>query len=531
MSTTQTTDGQGLAGAGALGSAGTGDRDTPDVGTPRSRRLAFWGTVVAVLMVMLFQQASGVLESGAPSAQATAAPTAPDRTDLAAMQAGMMVRLNAMMRGGAAPGGGGGAGGAGGAGGGGGTFPPPPTPGVDAGGGPMGLVAGQLTSATLPDVDRFRGYVVRGELAWPNAGAVATELRDASFRFEGHEGDVAAVALLMEGKGGELSQAQRDALVARHGYFGKLALSWGLSDSDPARAPLLAGGAGLMAFFVVVAIFLGCVVVTALVCFTLAMVALAQRKLVRRFVPPMPGGSVFLETVAVFAGCFLLLKLVGMGLAAVGGERATWLPTAMMGMQWLLLGVMFYPLLRGLSFAEFRRRIGLTSGRGVLRELGAGLVGYFALLPLVFVAIGVTVVLVLVWQLVQMAMGREVGPPTNPIVEIVGGAGVGQLVLLFLLATVWAPLVEEVVFRGAMYRHLRGRMGVVLAGVLSALTFGVMHGYAFFALLPVITLGLNFALIREWRGSLVAPIFVHALHNATVLTLVIGAFSLMRLPA
>jgi membrane protease YdiL (CAAX protease family) len=34
--------------------------------------------------------------------------------------------------------------------------------------------------------------------------------------------------------------------------------------------------------------------------------------------------------------------------------------------------------------------------------------------------------------------------------------------------------------------------------------------------------------MREWRGSLIAPIFAHFMHNATVLLLVIGLFSMLR---
>ena len=87
--------------------------------------------------------------------------------------------------------------------------------------------------------------------------------------------------------------------------------------------------------------------------------------------------------------------------------------------------------------------------------------------------------------------------------------------------TVWAPIVEEVVFRGCLYRHIRSRVPAVVAALGSALAFGLMHGYELVLLGPVLSLGLIFAMMREWRGSLVGPIVMHALHNATVLASVI----------
>jgi membrane protease YdiL (CAAX protease family) len=40
----------------------------------------------------------------------------------------------------------------------------------------------------------------------------------------------------------------------------------------------------------------------------------------------------------------------------------------------------------------------------------------------------------------------------------------------------------------------------------------------------LIALGFNFSMMREWRGSLIAPMTAHLLHNGTLLTLVILLF-------
>jgi membrane protease YdiL (CAAX protease family) len=205
-------------------------------------------------------------------------------------------------------------------------------------------------------------------------------------------------------------------------------------------------------------------------------------------------------------------------------------------LQWSLLLVIFYPRLRGVPWGEARRRMGLHSGQGVMKEVGAGLFAYFATLPIVVLVIVLTLIAVLVRGFFQSggggAGGGGGGPvaPENPIIDIVASGSWFTLLMLYLLATIWAPLVEETIFRGCLYRHLRSRLGVVVCAFLSAIVFGVMHGYEFMLLGPVIALGFNFALMREWRDSLIGPIAAHALHNGTVLIIAIVAMNQMALP-
>jgi membrane protease YdiL (CAAX protease family) len=81
-----------------------------------------------------------------------------------------------------------------------------------------------------------------------------------------------------------------------------------------------------------------------------------------------------------------------------------------------------------------------------------------------------------------------------------------------------------------LHRHLRSWAGAGLASVLTGLTFGLIHGYAGITLLPVITLGVVFSFVREWRGSLIGPMVAHFVHNATVLLLVSSLLRAMRVP-
>lgn len=321
---------------------------------------------------------------------------------------------------------------------------------------------------------------------------------------------------------------RRDALRDRLGVFGELIVA--IDDGDRATLDdLRSGGAAIIVFGLVVGVLAIGVLLASVTCFVLALVWMRRWR--ARMAVPTPGGSVFLETWAAFVVGFLLVILLqGLLVALTGGAPGTE-PAALM-MQWLLLGVVFWPLLRGMAWGEFCRAVGLYRGRGVLREMGVGVFAYLAFLPCYVAAVLLTFVLILLWDLARASMGLPPGePPSNPVLELIGQGDVLMIVALFLLATIWAPLVEELVFRGAMYRHLRARLGgatgVVLSALITGLLFAFMHGYGPLLTPPLIALALLFALLREWRGSLIAAITAHWLHNFTLIVLMLVGVSLL----
>ncbi|MEO1084927.1 MAG: CPBP family intramembrane glutamic endopeptidase [Acidobacteriota bacterium] len=115
-------------------------------------------------------------------------------------------------------------------------------------------------------------------------------------------------------------------------------------------------------------------------------------------------------------------------------------------------------------------------------------------------------------------------PPHHPILDWVQGAGWVELGLLASVAVLWAPVVEESLFRGVFYHYLRGRSGPVLSAFLVSLAFAAIHPQGLAGIPFLISLAMTLAFVREWRGSLIAPITVHLLHNGLVMTLL---FSLL----
>jgi membrane protease YdiL (CAAX protease family) len=83
---------------------------------------------------------------------------------------------------------------------------------------------------------------------------------------------------------------------------------------------------------------------------------------------------------------------------------------------------------------------------------------------------------------------------------------------LGILSVVAAPPVEELIFRGLLYRGLRRSMSTPRAVVASALVFALVHPPI--AFLPVLVLAIFAAAVYERSKLLVAPIVAHATYNA-----------------
>jgi len=97
-------------------------------------------------------------------------------------------------------------------------------------------------------------------------------------------------------------------------------------------------------------------------------------------------------------------------------------------------------------------------------------------------------------------------------------AGGLPLALVLLLAIVAAPLTEEAIFRGVLFRALAGRTTAVLGAVLSAAVFALIHVEVVFsqpiALLGLFTIGLLLATAYQLTGNLLVPIIAHGVFNA-----------------
>lgn len=78
---------------------------------------------------------------------------------------------------------------------------------------------------------------------------------------------------------------------------------------------------------------------------------------------------------------------------------------------------------------------------------------------------------------------------------------------------IWAPLAEEIVFRGMLYLTLRNIMRPLYAAVLTALLFSLLHFYSFPAFLTLLWGGIIWSLAFERCRSLLPSMAAHSLGN------------------
>jgi membrane protease YdiL (CAAX protease family) len=329
-----------------------------------------------------------------------------------------------------------------------------------------------------------------------------------------------------------LETTARDEFLARHGLYGRLLL-----DGDDSPEMKAAAREGFTLVIIVVMLGLGIcllllaglvILITGAVFYATGRLRpkLAQSTMLDPAAEQRPG--IWLETMLVFILAFLGVGVVAAIVAAVSPKGSPAPIIASLAAQAAIALIVLWPVVRGMSFTRFREELGWHSGRGivprgVLKEIGWGLLMYVGFLPVLFM---VAMIVAIIMMLQQVITGEAAAPPDNEIIDLVSSGNTMLMVMLFLMATLWAPLVEEAIFRGALYRHVRSRASAFAAIALSAAAFALMHGYAPPQLLVIGSLGVLFGVMREFRGSIIASTTVHFVHNFTVMIVLTLVFSL-----
>jgi membrane protease YdiL (CAAX protease family) len=97
--------------------------------------------------------------------------------------------------------------------------------------------------------------------------------------------------------------------------------------------------------------------------------------------------------------------------------------------------------------------------------------------------------------------------------ETLAFGGTGQLLLATSNYVIWAPIFEELAFRGLLYFSLRHRLAPLPAAFLSAAIFGLVHFYSVPGFMTTFWSGLVWALAFERTRSLWPCMAAHALYN------------------
>lgn len=222
-----------------------------------------------------------------------------------------------------------------------------------------------------------------------------------------------------------------------------------------------------------------------------------------------PGRGIGLLEVVIAFIVYLAVQISGgVALVAVFGPEA--ILTGGPGSQNALIAIAAVSALLAATVALLPRvrslaAIGLqkTSGKWLALGAGVGLLGY-----------AVNRLVVVLYILVS-------GDSSNPqqgLADTATSGSIVQFALLIALGGLLTPFGEELLFRGTLYTWLR-RWGLVLATLVSAVVFGVFHGFN--VVLPAaVVLGILNAVLYERSGSIWPAVTAHAVNNTFIFVLV-----------
>lgn len=168
-----------------------------------------------------------------------------------------------------------------------------------------------------------------------------------------------------------------------------------------------------------------------------------------------------------------------------------------------------------MAFARGLKGLGLNV-RTVPRDLGRAFMTLLAVWPLVAAAMSLT-------TLVMKVLDENFEIPQHEALRVITHSNSASLqTLMIVLAVAIAPLIEELLFRGLFQTMIRSYVGrpwpaIVIASIL----FAVIHRDAeHWPALFVLALGLGYS--YEKSGSLLRPIFMHAMFNGLSILSALG---------
>ncbi len=147
------------------------------------------------------------------------------------------------------------------------------------------------------------------------------------------------------------------------------------------------------------------------------------------------------------------------------------------------------------------------------RKVIFGVITFLIVLP-TLTAVG------LVWQQMLESLGVEI-LQQDLVGMFANEESPKLLIMMTLLAITVAPVTEELIFRGGIFRYMRTRTPRWVALLVPALLFGALHANLA-SFVPLVALGIILALAYERTGSIAVPMVAHGLFNLHTIALILS---------
>ena len=93
--------------------------------------------------------------------------------------------------------------------------------------------------------------------------------------------------------------------------------------------------------------------------------------------------------------------------------------------------------------------------------------------------------------------------------------------IMILQIVIIAPIAEELLFRGLIFKLLRKKYSFFAAAATSSIIFALIHR-ASLNILPLFVISFVFAYLYEKTQNIATPMILHSIHNTINLSLLIG---------
>lgn len=351
--------------------------------------------------------------------------------------------------------------------------------------------------------DEFRAEVVRAVMndRWPDD----TQLQSVVAKAPWLQRDLDVLRELQQ-RGPAMAQADWEWFRERHGWIARLARVRALPQTDPEWKAMEKDG-----IRTVIVVVLAELMMFTMVLGGIALLAVLGVHCWRGKVPVVlerPGstwGGVLIEAFAIYLFGWTVLPAV---LHHFTPGLTRW-ETLLVASSTVLLA-MLWPRWRGVDKRTWTQTLGLHKGAGAWKEAGIGVLGWIGTSPLLALSL---------W-LARWIVEKSGNGMSHPIVEPLTKPGSSQIIAV-LLAVVWAPLAEETMFRGLLFPGLSALLRWVMGAVTAAFIFAVIHPQGWAAVPAIMSIALGASGLRLLRGSLIAPMALHAMNNGTLVLMLI----------
>jgi membrane protease YdiL (CAAX protease family) len=390
-----------------------------------------------------------------------------------------------------------------------------------------------LDAGTVGQRQRYIAFMIGlGNLDAAITGALRMQAELASAGMEMTETQAKTQEMLdILSEGGVLSE-DHPSLVNTLGWFGTF-----VQADETERREIESSAASKIMIVTIVVGIVGIAAVLGLIFLIIQLVKAFDGKLKSGLIQPLEHHGVYAEVFALWLLSFVVLTTLAGFLAKQVASGS-----ASMSMFFVLIAflsslvVLFWARIRGISFKQIREDIGWTTGKGVTREICTGISGYAMTLPILGIGLLITLFLFFLQQLVtggaESAPFQGTSGGSHPIIIDIANGVWSTKILVVFLAAVAAPVVEETMFRGVLYRQLRSSsckfpkaISILCSVMLVSFLFAAIHPQGWIAIPALMGIAVGMNLMREWRGTLIPSMVVHGVSNGIVVSMMVLMFS------